>query len=72
MKKSRWFVRVRWSYLPASWQGILTYVPYLAYLIGVLVFVLNSNYNFWAAFFTVIPNWIVATLALQWLASHKS
>ena len=72
MRKSKWFIKVRWSYLPSSWPGVLTYIPYLVYMIGVLVFVLNNKDTFWAAIFTVIPNWIVASLVLQWIASHKS
>ena len=28
-RKGAWFVKVRGSYLPASWQGWLTYIPYI-------------------------------------------
>ena len=71
-EKAKWFTKTRGSYLPSTWQGALTYIPYLAYLIGVLVFVLNNHDSFWTAFFTVVPNWIVASLMLEWIASRKS
>ncbi len=31
-KKGKWFVKMRGSYIPGSWQGWLTYVPYVVFL----------------------------------------
>ncbi|HUD10478.1 MAG TPA: hypothetical protein VMR28_02275 [Candidatus Saccharimonadales bacterium] len=76
MKKSAkhpiWFRKVRGSYLPANRQGWLTYIPYLAYLIGVLVFVLHGNYSFWLAVFIAVPNWVAASAILSWIAARRS
>lgn len=71
-KSGAWFIRVRGSYLPNSWQGALTYIPYLAYLIGVLIFVLLRHDSLWLAVFTVVPNWIAALVIMTWLAKAKS
>ncbi|MGH7142382.1 MAG: hypothetical protein ACREF5_02870 [Candidatus Saccharimonadales bacterium] len=71
-KQKSWFIKTRGSYLPCSWQGWLTYIPYLAYMIGVLVFVEIRGDNFWLAIFTVVPNWISASVIMTWVARHKS
>jgi hypothetical protein len=71
-RTKKWFIKVRGSYLPTSWQGWLTYVPYLAYIIGVLVFVIKRKDSVWLALFTVLPNWVAAAVILTWLARHKS
>ena len=71
-RKQKWFVKVRGSYLPSSWQGWLTYIPYLAYVLGVLVVALRSQTSFWNALFIVIPNWVAAFAIMQWVATRKS
>lgn len=71
-QNSKWFIKTRWSYLPASREGWLLYIPYLAYVIGVLVFVFENNDKLWVGLFTVLPNWIAAAVILQWLAEHRS
>lgn len=71
-KTKKWFIKVRGSYLPASWQGWLTYIPYLAYNIGVLVFAIRRKDSVWLALFTVLPNWIAAAVTLTWVARRKS
>lgn len=68
----KWFAKVRWSYIPQTWQGWLTYVPYLAYLIAVLVYIYQSDYSFWTSTFILVPNYIVAALVLTWIASKTS
>lgn len=70
--KNKWFIKIRGSYLPKSWQGWLTYIPFLAYLIGVLVFVVSSNYSLWQSLFWVIPNYVAAAAIMTWLANNKS
>jgi uncharacterized membrane protein (GlpM family) len=71
-KKTKWFYKTRGSYLPKTLPGWLTYIPYLAYLIGVLVFVLQRRDNFWLGVFTVVPNYVAAVIILTWIAKHKS
>lgn len=67
-----WFIKTRGSYLPKNLQGALTYIPYLAYLVGVLVFVLRRKDSFWLAVFTLIPNYLAASIVLTWIAKQKS
>lgn len=67
-----WFIKTWGSYLPKTWQAALTYIPYLAYLIAVLVFVLNRQDNFWLAVFILVPNYVVASLVMSWIAKQKS
>ncbi|MBI1857217.1 hypothetical protein HY003_00235 [Candidatus Saccharibacteria bacterium] len=76
MKKSnnnkKWFIKVRWSYLPNTWQGWLTYIPYLAYLVAVMIYLYSSSYGFWTSVFILVPNYVVAALIITWLASKTS
>ena len=67
-----WFIKVRGSYLPRSWQGWLLYIPYLAYMIGALIFVIKGNETFWQALFTLMPNWVVACVIMTWFARRTS
>lgn len=71
-KKGAWFVRVRGSYLPASLVGWLTYIPYTAYVVGVLIYVMSKRLDLWQSIFLVLPNWIAALVIMSWLAARKS
>lgn len=71
-KNSVWFTKTRGSYLPTTIPGGLTYIPYVAYLVGVVVFVIERKYNFWLALFLVVPNWLAASIIMSWIASRKS
>jgi hypothetical protein len=44
-KKGAWFVKVRGSYLPASWQGWLLYVPMIGLAVWLIVCAYNSADN---------------------------
>jgi hypothetical protein len=71
-KYKHWFIKKRGSYIPCSWQGWLCYIPYIAYIIAVLVYVDVRNDSFWSALFTAIPNWVVAGVIMTWFARSKS
>ncbi len=74
-KKKRsqaWFIKVRGSYLPNSWQGWLTYVPYTAYVVGILAYALANTPDYMHAIPIIVPNWIVALVIMTWLAEQKS
>lgn len=71
-KPKPWFIKTRGSYLPRVWQAWLAYIPYIAYLVGVLVFVIKQKDSFWAAVFTLIPNWLAAGIVMTWFARRKS
>jgi hypothetical protein len=71
-QKNVWFTHVRGSYLPASWQGWLTYVPYVAYLIFTITIGWRDIHSRAVAVLYVVPNWIAATGLMTWIAYHKS
>jgi hypothetical protein len=71
-RNKQWFVKVRGSYLPNNWAGGLTYIPYLAYIIGVLVYVVGKGYDVWTSMFVLLPNWVAAVAIMNWIAARKS
>lgn len=70
--KNAWFISVRGSYLPNSWQGWLTYIPYSAYVIGIMVYALSNSADWLHAVPVIVPNWIVALVVMTWIAQRKS
>lgn len=72
-KKSKpWFVKVRGSYLPASWQGWVTYLPFTVFLVAVLFDAFRTQTSPQAIFYLVFPQWVAAAVVMTWLASRKS
>jgi hypothetical protein len=71
-KKGAWFIPVRWSYLPCSWQGWLTYVPFVYYLLATFSAVDRHSHSVSDTLFGIIPFWVAGAVIMQWLASHKS
>lgn len=71
-KKNRWFIKVRGSYLPGSWQGWLTYIPFLAFLVISLVATIHSQATLTMAVLLVFPQWVAAAVVMTWLAARKS
>jgi hypothetical protein len=71
-KNAKWFIPVRGSYLPNSWQGWLTYIPFMAYLIFVLVYGWRDTNSTAQAIMFIAPNWIAATVVLTWVAKRTS
>ncbi len=72
LKKGAWFVPLRGSYLPMSWQGWLTYIPftfYLAYSWAVAFAYTGSNVK---AVLWIVPNWVAAAIVMTWVAKTKS
>ena len=72
VRKGAWFAKVRGSYLPVSWQGWLTYIPFIAYIIWPAMWVEGRSYPFSLAVFLVVPQWIVAGVVMTWVAARKS
>ena len=71
-KKGAWFVPVRGSYLPVSWQGWLTYVPFIAYLIFSMQVAKEVTSSVATAVLIIVPNWVAATIVMTWLARRTS
>lgn len=71
-KSSAWFIKVRGSYLPCSWQGWSLYAIYAAYILGIVAYVVANNYDKLQAVFWVFPNWVAALVVMTWIAKAKS
>jgi len=71
-RKDAWFVPVRGSYLPASWQGWLTYLPFVAYLVFTLVYAVNWISSLAQAILFIVPNFVAAAAVMTWVAKRMS
>lgn len=71
-KNKKWFIAVRGSYLPNSWQGWLLYVPFTAYLIWAMVVGLRDTATYSIAVLFIVPNWIAATVVMTWIARRTA
>lgn len=69
---SIWFVKRHWSYIPVSFIGWLTYIPFTLYMIGTIMAVSENTNSIAGAFFDVFPYWICGIVIMHWIASHKS
>jgi hypothetical protein len=70
--KNKWFIPVRGSYLPNSWLGWLTYLPFTAYLIFALVFGWRDTRSAQQAILFIAPNWFAAAAVMTWIAKRTS
>jgi branched-subunit amino acid transport protein len=73
-RKGAWFVKVRGSYLPCSWQGWLSYVPYVGYLVAAMVILIHTlGTDHWPIIAVLyLPAAVAAVAVMSWLASQKS
>jgi len=71
-KTKAWFIKVRGSYLPYSWQGWLTYIPFVGFLLFVWLYAMNGDYTASERLFIIFPQWVAAAVVMTWLASQKS
>lgn len=71
-KRSKWFISVRGSYLPNSWQGWLTYIPFTAFLVAVALIGWHYSENHSVAVLYIIPNWVAAAVVMTWIAKRTS
>jgi uncharacterized membrane protein len=67
-----WFKPLRHSYIACSYNGALTYIPYVAYLVFSLLVPFDYLSHKVLAVLIVIPNWIIASQVMTWLAKSKS
>ena len=72
LRKGAWFIKVRGSYLPYTLKGYLTYIPFVAFLIVVLVHVIHTEDTLSGALYMIFPEWVAAAVVMTWLASRKS
>lgn len=71
-KKGAWFYRIRGSYLPATWQGWLTYVPFITFLIWSGLYSIETSFSLSEAVMLVFPTWVAAAVVMTWIASKKA
>lgn len=71
-KRNAWFVHVRNSYLPATWQGFVIYLLYVAYIIAVPLVWYKNGHDLWRLLTTVVPLLIAMVLLTQFIASKNS
>ena len=71
-KKGVWFAKFRGSYIPASWQGWLTYVPYVGFLLASMWYVNQSSNHLYEIPIRIVPYWVSAVVVMLWLARRKS
>jgi hypothetical protein len=72
-RKGAWFVPVRGSYLPASWQGLVLYFIFVAYLIASTVIIISQHHASIAYLgLQLLVQWVVATVIITWIAQRKS
>jgi len=70
-KKQAWFRPLRGSYIPVSWKGWLTYIPYVVYLYLTYV-LLVPNRPVLDTILFLIPYWVAGVVVMHWLAKIKS
>lgn len=69
-KQQQWFIPVRGSYLPNSWQAWLLYIPFTGYLIFALVAGWRTTDSTSQAVLFIVPNWVAATAVMTWIAKR--
>ncbi|MEI7522467.1 MAG: hypothetical protein WCJ86_03290 [Candidatus Saccharibacteria bacterium] len=72
IKKGAWFVKIRGSYIPVSWQGWLTYVPFIGFLVSVLSVAFRTQNSASDIFYMVFPQWVASAVVMTWIASRHS
>lgn len=72
VRKGAWFVRLRGSYLPVSWQGWLTYVPFIAYLVFAQLYGRGETNSVAQAILFIVPNYVAAAAVMTYIARLKS
>lgn len=72
LRKGAWFVPLRGSYLPATWQGWILYIPYGAYIITSFVMIAESDQSLTVKVMTLVPYWVSGLVVMTWIAKQKS
>jgi hypothetical protein len=72
LKKDKWFISTRGSYLPNSNKGWLTYIPYFVYLLFSFILVWEVSAAEVVKVYLILVQWAFAGLFMTWLAKNKS
>ncbi len=71
-KSNAWFRKVRSSYLPSSWQGMIIYLCYVVYIVAVPVTWYQRGHELWTLLAGVIPLLVLALFITQYVASKHA
>jgi hypothetical protein len=71
-KKGAWFAALRGSYIPVSWKGWLTYIPFVAYLVFAFIYGRWHTDSIAEAVLFIVPNFVAAAAIMTWIAKNKS
>lgn len=71
-KNHEWFIAIRGSYLPSSWQGWVLYIPFIIFLLTVLQAAVRNEHSVSGVFYAIFPQWVAAAVVMTWVAKLKS
>jgi hypothetical protein len=67
-----WFKPVRGSYLPNSWQGWLTYIPFIYWLAVTFVVIDRHTHSVGETIIGIVPFWVSGVVVMHWVAKATS
>ncbi|MFO0920475.1 MAG: hypothetical protein U0451_02275 [Candidatus Saccharimonadales bacterium] len=70
--KSKWFTKVRQSYLPKSAPGYAIHILYTLYLVALFIVWYRAGHGAWELVVYVIPLGVAAAVLTQYIASKHS
>ncbi len=70
--KNIWFRKVRGSYLPSSWQGMVLYLWYVAYIVAVPLAWYDGGHTLWRLLTAVVPLITASAVLTQYIASKHA
>jgi len=71
-KKGARYVAYHGNYIPASWQGWLTYIPYTGFLIGSMWYVYATRDQIYEIPLRLVPYWVSAVVVMLYVARRKT
>lgn len=71
--KDAWYVELRGSYYPVSWQGWFLYIPYIMYIALVFMLVMyGDDQPLTTKVIILIPYLVSGLVIMTWVAKQKS
>lgn len=71
-KNKKWFIKIRGSYLPNTWQAWVLYIPFTGFLATVLMAAIRTQHSVSDMFYMIFPQWVAAAVVMTWIAKQKS
>lgn len=70
--KNKWYIAIRGSYLPVSWQGWLLHLAFVLYAVTSAVVIVQHNSSIPFIAIQILAQLVAATVILTWVAQRKS